>query len=416
MRNALIIGISVILLIFLFLFVYPQPWSEKYLNRPFRLGLDLVGGAHLVYEADLSTVASQDKASSMEGIRDVIERRVNLYGVQEPVVQVTGENRLSIELAGVRDISEAIKLIGETPFLEFRELKGKLKEGEESEFVPTGLSGKHLKTAQLAFDPNTGIPQIDLEFNDEGAQLFLEITQRNVGKFLAIYLDGQPISIPRVNEEIPGGRAVISGQFTIPEARELALRLKTGALPVPINPVSQESVGASLGKESLDKSLKAGLVGLALVAGYMIIFYRLPGLISVLSLIVYSILVLSLYKLVPVTLTLAGVAGIILSLGMAVDANILIFSRIREELKSGKNLLPALDSGFHRAWLAIRDSQVTTLISAVILYMFSTSLVKGFALTLGLGTLISIFTAITVTKFMMGLMLKESLAKWKWLF
>lgn len=404
------------ILIFLFLFVYPQPWSEKYLNRPFRLGLDLVGGTHLVYEADLSAVAGQDKASSMEGIRDVIERRVNLFGVQEPVVQVTGENRLSIELAGIRDINEAIKLIGKTPFLEFRELRGELKEGEEPDFIPSGLSGKHLKTAQLAFDPNTGVPQVDLEFNDEGAQLFLEITRRNVGKFLAIYLDGQPISVPRVNEEISGGKAVISGQFTIPEARELALRLKAGALPVPIHLVSQESIGASLGKESLDKSLKAGLVGLALVAGYMFIFYRLPGLISVLSLIIYSILVLSLYKLIPVTLTLAGVAGIILSLGMAVDANILIFSRIREELKSGKNLLPALDSGFHRAWLAIRDSQVTTLISAVILYMFSTSLVKGFALTLGLGTLISIFTAITVTKFMMSLFLRESLAKWKWLF
>ena len=370
----------------------------------------------MIYEADLSSIQEKDRPSSMEGIRDVIERRVNLFGVKEPGVQVSGANRLSIELAGVKDVKEAIKLIGETPFLEFKEVKGFLKEGQTPEFVSSGLSGKHLKTAQLAFDPNTGIPQVNLEFNDDGSQLFLEITRRNIGKPLAIYLDGQPISIPFVKDEIPGGKAVISGQFTIGQAKELALRLKSGALPVPIRLISQQSIGASLGKESLDKSLKAGLIGLILVSLYLIIFYRLPGLISVFSLLIYSILVLSIYKLVPVTLTLAGVAGFILSLGMAVDANILIFSRIREEMKKGKGLMSSFESGFEKAWSAIRDSQFTTLLSTIILYIFSTSLVKGFALTLGIGTVISIFTAVTVTKHLMSLFLRESMNKYKGLF
>lgn len=429
----------VVLSFLLFAFVYPRGVNlgVDFFNsktrlklshipeKSFILGLDLLGGTHLVYEADLSTIQG-NKSDAMDGIRDVIERRVNFFGVSEPLVQIEGSNRLIVELAGVKDVNQAIKLIGETPFLEFKEEKTDIKtlidaqaKGQrlnEDPFQSTGLSGKHLKSAQLIFDQQVQIPQVSLELNEEGAKLFSDITTRNVGKRVAIYLDGTPISIPTVQEPITSGRAVINGQFTPQEAKLLATRLNSGALPVAIKLVSQQTIGASLGSESLVKSLRAGIWGLFLVAVFMILFYRLPGVVSVIALIIYVLLVLSIYKLLPVTLTLSGIAGFILSLGMAVDANVLIFARMKEELDLQKGLRQSVKDGFSRAWLSIRDSHITTLIGAVILYMFTTSIVKGFALTLGIGVLISLFTAIFVTKSFLNLFTGGRFDNKKWLF
>ncbi|TSC91003.1 MAG: preprotein translocase subunit SecD [Parcubacteria group bacterium Gr01-1014_2] len=403
-----IMKITILIIIFILLafFVYPQLPNRflggfKFPEKPFRLGLDLLGGARLVYQADLANIPESDRGDSMEGVRNVIERRVNLFGVAEPVVQLSGNDRLIVEMPQVKDVAEAIKLIGETPFLEFKELAGEIKEGQEisaEDFVSTSLSGKQLKRAYLSFDPNTNLPHVSLEYNDEGARLLSEISKRNFRRPLAIFLDGLPISIPIVQDEITNGQAVISGKFTIDEARELAGRLSAGALPVPIHLISQEIIGPSLGRMSLEQSLKAGLYGLVALVLFMVIFYRGYGLISVFVLFFYTFSVLTIFKLLPVTLTLAGVAGFILSLGMAVDGNILIFSRIKEELKAGKSRTAAIDAGFQRAWSSIRDSQVTTLIAAFVLYIFSTSLVKGFALTLAIGTIFSIFSAVYVTK------------------
>ncbi len=615
---------------------------------PFRLGLDLQGGTHLVYEADMSQIDPVDRQNALEGVRDVIERRVNAFGVSEPVVQTNrtaaGEYQVIVELAGIKDVNQAIKMIGETPLLEFKEpasgppkltpeeqkkldefnrqaekkaqevlgkaLKGgdfaalarqysddeatkdkggdlgwvteadkpdlvsaakKLKPGQVSDLIATAdgdeiiklenkrvkkdpfsgepekevkaahilicyqgaencqsnlskeeayrkikeikakanpqnfkqlarqystdptakqnggelgwfgrgkmvkpfedtvfkqkvgtisyivetkfgyhiiykeaerpieeyklrhifirkmkpadiignkpnwknteLTGKYLKRATVQFDPKTGAPQVALEFDSEGAKLFADITGRNVGKQVAIFLDGYVISAPTVNEKITGGKAVISGKFNLKEAKLLARRLNEGALPVPIKLVSQQTVGASLGHQSVQDSLRAGLIGLILVALFMIIFYRLPGLISVLSLLVYGFLVMAIFKLWPVTLTLAGVAGFILSIGMAVDANVLIFERLKEELAAGKPVSIAIEEAFLRAWPSIRDGNVSTLITCFILIQFSTSIVKGFAITLGIGVLVSMFSAIIVTKNFMMMIGEDRLAK-----
>jgi len=438
--NYLLIGI-VIGSLLLFAFVYPQGVNKgvDYLNLklkaislklshipnvPFRLGLDLLGGTHLVYQADLSK--TENKSDAMQGVRDVIERRVNFFGVAEPLVQVSGQDRLIVELAGIKDVGQAIQLIGQTPFLEFKEAKPdaqaildtqqKGKRLNEDPFVSTGLNGRHLKRAQVTFGQQTYQPQVSLELTDDGAKLFAEITKKNLGKVVAIYLDGAPISIPVVQSEITDGHAVISGKFTPNEAKLLATRLNSGALPVPITLISQQTIGASLGAESLSKSLRAGIYGLILVALFMILFYRLPGLVSVIALGVYVLIVLAIYKLIPVTLTLAGIAGFILSLGMAVDANVLIFARMREELKAGKMLKAAMHEGFSRAWLSVRDSHVTTLIGAFVLYAFTTSIVKGFALTLGIGVLTSLFTATVVTRMFLNLVSGPKLENKKWLF
>ncbi|MBI2057648.1 MAG: protein translocase subunit SecD [Candidatus Yanofskybacteria bacterium] len=437
--------------LFLFFLVYPAGFNlgadflnskfkldkagfkiPHFLNIPFRLGLDLLGGTHLVYKADLSNLTGgQSSADAMEGVRDVIERRVNIFGVAEPLVQVEGNDRLVVELAGIKDISEAIKLIGETPFLQFKEERPEAetnaileaqKKGDKLEqdpyFVDTSLTGKYLTGARVVFGgaaAGLAETQVSLELNSEGARIFKELTEKNLNKRLAIYLDGMPISAPTVQSVIPDGKAVITGNFSVKEAKELAARLNAGALPVPISLISQQSIGASLGQESLVKSFKAGVVGLILVALFMILFYRLPGVVSVMALAVYVVVVLTVYKLIPVTLTLAGIAGFILSLGMAVDANILIFARMREELAQNKPLSLAFNEGFRRAWLSIRDSHVTTLIGAVVLYLFTTSVVKGFALTLGVGVVASLFSAITVTKSFLGSMLGPKLENKKWL-
>jgi len=397
-------------------------------EKPFKLGLDLQGGTHLIYEADLSNIAKEDYSSSMEGLRDVIERRVNLFGVREPMVQVQGE-RLVVELAGIKDPGEAIKMIGQTPYLEFREQKEnyneileknreviETQEGQiEDPFKATILTGKYLKRSELGFDQTTNRPLVHLEFNEEGAKIFEELTEKNVGKILAIYIDQIPISAPVVQEKISGGKAQITGQFTIEEAKDLVRNLNAGALPVPIKLISQQTVGPTLGKISLEESLKAGAFGFLAILVFMIIFYRIPGFLASFSLIIYVVLLLSLFKLIPVTLTLAGIAGFLLSMGMAVDANILIFSRFREELKIGKDYLAALEEGFRRAWPAIRDGNLTTILVGLILFGFGTSFVQGFALTLVIGNLIGMFTAIVITNNFLKVFARTKFERIKWL-
>lgn len=621
--------------------------SIPQIQQPFVLGLDLQGGTSLEYEADVSNVPAADRAEALNGVRDVIERRVNTLGVSEPVIQTTraGESwRVNVELAGIRDINEAIRLIGETPILEFKEQndeparpltpeesaekdrrneearsnaeqtlkealggadfntlasernadsrlksaagdvgfvksnaeygpfletlaetgagtvfskvidepkayyvikveeektigdeihvrhllvgyqgasmststrskeearalidslksqatpenferlirenteepldpeapgdlgwfgKGamvpafetaafalatgtisdvvetefgfhliekldarpeidkrlrviKFPKATDEDFVPapspwktTQLTGRQLQSARVDFDPNTGSAQVSLQFDAEGGELFAELTKRNVSKPIAIFLDGQSISEPVVQQEIIGGQAVISGNFTIEEAKILARRLQAGALPVPIELIAQQSVGPTLGADSLQKSLFAGLVGFALVALYMVLLYRLPGLVSVLALGLYAAMSAALFKLIPVTLTLSGIAGFILSIGIAVDANVLIFERLKEELKGGKTILPALEDAFRRAWPSIRDGHVTVLISCAVLFWFSSSVIKGFSLTLALGMILSLFTAVVSTRTLLRVLMRTRLAEQGWLY
>ena len=518
--------------------IYPKlpdnfPGSSFFNRFQPHLGLDLQGGAHLVYEADLSEIDSKDRSSSLNGARDVIEKRVNAFGVAEPVVQISGSNRIIIELAGVFDIQEAISRIGETPLLEFKEPgTGELSDEEKIEIIGrnedkkilaesvleriknnedfatlaqefsddpgsrenggiidfvvregllpeyaevifdqlennqlndelvqsqfgyhiikkleerttenelreiksqhilfaiqplegqfewqnTELSGKQLKRSNVLFDNTTGNVQIGLEFDSEGKDMFAEITARNIGKPVGIFLDGIPITTPTVNEEIRDGSAIITGDFNLVEAKELAQRLNAGALPVPINLISQQTVGATLGAVSLEKSLFAGIIGLILLALFMIIYYRLPGFLAVIALSIYASVSLAIFELIPVTLTLSGIAGFILSVGMAIDANVLIFERTKEELREGKGLLHAIEEGFKRAWTSIRDSNVSSLITCFILYAFGASMVKGFALTLGIGIMVSMFSAVVITRNFLRLIATQKMNKFLWLF
>src|SRR3989338_6233490 len=412
--------------------------TETILNLfPWRFGLDIQGGTHLVYRADMSNISTPDQASSMEAVRDVIERRVNLFGVSEPLVQIEksgsstgGERRLIVELAGIKDINLAIRLIGETPFLEFKEerptddreaiLKDKEENGpratEDPFFVSTALTGRFVKKATLDYDQTTFQPVIGLELTDEGGEIFAKLTRKNIKKQLAIYLDCAPISAPVVQEEITGGKAQISGTFTPQEAKELVGRLNAGALPVPITLISQQSVGASLGEELLQQSAFAGIAGFIAISLFMVFWYRLPGVLSVLALSFYATIVLSIFKLIPVTLTSAGIAGFILSIGMAVDANVLIFERLKEELRKGKGLEEAIQEGFGRAWTSIRDSNVSSLITSYILYWMGSSMIQGFALTLSIGILVSLFSAISVTRTLFIAASTRRMKRWKFLF
>ncbi|MCH8049245.1 protein translocase subunit SecD [Patescibacteria group bacterium] len=635
---------------------FPGPWNSlvdavgfgpKFSEEEYKLGLDLQGGAHLVYDADMSAIPAGDRASALEGVRDVIERRVNAFGVAEPLIQTNitpGNYRIIVELAGIFNVSEAIAEIGETPILEFkipredfdeveaseeqqaeivaeqekeraaalevldRALAGEdfgalaeelsldpvtkqnggyagfiddshrifgglikkieeenikpgileelyeadssihiinyisskdeelpkashilichedsvrcesdrskieaqllaeeisrevttdnfgetaaeksegptasvqgslglvhpgamvapfeealfaLSDGEisdvvETEFgfhiiyraativeskyeiahieVPwttisdlidvgpwenTELSGEHIKSAAVSFDPNTGVPYVVLNFNSEGGDLFASITEEHVGEVIGIFLDGSPISTPVVQQAIYGGEASITGQFTIEEARLLAQRLNAGALPVPIELLSQQTVGPTLGAISLERSINAALIGFVLVAIFMLLYYRLAGFLAILALFVYAAANLAVYKWLGVTITLAGIAGFILSLGMAVDANVLIFERLKEELRSGRDLPTAIDEGFRRAWTSIRDGNLTTLIAAAVLFSMATSFIKGFALTLGIGILLSMLTAIFVTRVLLHWMSGWKPFKVKWLY
>ncbi|TSC76990.1 MAG: hypothetical protein G01um101431_173 [Parcubacteria group bacterium Gr01-1014_31] len=486
------------------------------LVKPYRLGLDLQGGVQLIYTADISKVPAGEASGALEGVRDVIERRVNIFGVSEAVVQTARsgqEWRVIVELPGVTDVAAAIDLIDETPRLEFKEvgsatatpaaedetvksratagLTAAIKPGadfaalarEQSDdgsaeqggdlgwvqlgvFVPefedvcfrtgkvnavyptlvrsqfgyhiikvlerrdsgdqleahcshilyqtapsssgtpwvnTELGGAHLQRSTVTFDPQTGEPQVSLQFNSEGGKLFAEITRKNLGRPVGIFLDGVEISSPVVRDVISSGSAVISGNFTIAEAKQLKERLNAGALPVPITIISQQAVGATLGQVAVTKSLNAGAFGLLLVIVYLVLVYRWPGVLASLSLVLYGLLLLALFKFIPVTMTLAGIAGFVLSLGMAVDANILTFERLKEELRAGNALEKAIAIGYSRAWPSIRDSNASTLLTSLILMWFSTSIVKGFAITLALGIFVNIFTAMVVSHVLLQL-------------
>ncbi|QQR82118.1 protein translocase subunit SecD [Candidatus Campbellbacteria bacterium] len=413
-------------------FVYStQAPGSKY---AFKAGLDLAGGTLLTYSADVSGVPSADVGNAMNSLRDVIERRVNVFGVSEPVVQVeeariaTGkEQRLIVELPGVTDIDAAIKQLGKTPMLEFRlakEFQGQVGTTSATTtmtgYVATGLTGRFLKNAQLQFNQSRQTivqePIVALTFNDEGTKLFADITSKHLGERLAIFLDGEMKGDPTIQATITDGKAIITG-LSADEAKEMARNLNFGALPVPITLVGADSVGASLGKELMSAGVQAGLWGFLIVALFMIFWYRLPGLVAVVALALYTLIMLALFKLVPVTLTAAGIAGFILTIGIAVDANVLIFERMKEELRSGKNIHDAIAEGFSRAWLSIRDGNMTTVISAIILFYTTTSLIKGFALTLLLGVIVSMFTAISITRtLLLALAPKEVTRTTKFLF
>lgn len=450
-------------------FVYSSE-SDPNSEHPIQYGLDLSGGTHLVYQADVSNLSAQDIDPAMESLRNVIERRVNAFGVSEPLVQVeqggfgTGQTdyRLIVELPGITDTETAIEQIGETPLLEFKlrdpneqpptdlfgndtattsdepsldtsafgtssdtpnaatsststeaattstsSIANTRTESPDQGYIDTGLTGRLLEGAQLQFGAGGqggglgGEPVVLIDWNEEGTELFAEITTENVGESLAIFLDGQLLSSPVIQTPITGGTAQISGNFTPEEARELVRDLNLGALPVPIELVSTQTIGASLGEAVRSQGVQAGIVGLITLSIFLLLWYRLPGAIAIYALALYILLMLSIFKVVPVTLTAAGIAGFILSIGLAVDANVLIFERLKEELSKDEqdaDMQEAVNEAFSRAWPSIRDANLSSLISAVILYWLGTSLVKGFALTFGVGVMVSVVTAVSVSR------------------
>lgn len=430
-KNAITLLVSIILIsIVSGIFIYQPLWKKISNFRSWKLGLDLVGGSYLVYDIDLSDVEENDKNIVVKGLRDVIEKRVNLFGVSEPRVytqKIKENQRLIVELAGAKDIDKAIAEIGETPVLDFREVSPVInsedvsisKEGSTStplsldlgtstlSYIKTDLTGRYVKKAQIDFSQYTNEPLVFIEFTKEGAKIFEEITDRNVGKPLAIFLDNNLLTQPTVEQKIIGGKAQITGRFTREEAQTLVERFNAGALPAPITLVNQQTVSPTLGKNSLDKSIKAGIWGLLAVIVYMVIYYRKFGIVSSVSLLIYTTLVLGIFKIIPVTLTLSGIAGFILSIGIAVDANILVFERMKEELERGLVFSHAVEEGFKRAWSSIRDSNITTIISCIILFYLTSGFIQGFALTLLIGVLVSMFSAITITRTILRIFFKE---------
>ncbi len=425
---------------FLAWFVYQSEINPE-ANYKFKLGLDLDGGTHLTYLADTSLVPDDEIASAMDTLRQTIDRRINIFGVSEPIVQVErgsflagegSENRLIVELPGVTDIEEAIAMIGQTPMLEFKVLtknqeildlfseaatEDELLTLEEQLYERTGLTGAQLSRASVTFD-QFNRPLVGIRFNQEGRELLTQITSENIDNAMPIFLDGEIISNPFIRDVIYGGEAQISGDFTVEEATQLVQNLNFGALPIPIELMETQTIGASLGQETLQSGIHALIWGFGLVVLFLIITYRLPGIVAAISLVMYLITMLSLFKLIPVTLTAAGLAGFILSIGMAVDANILIFERLIEELKNGLNIYEAINESTKRAWTSIRDGNLSSLIAAAVLFWMSgTSLIKGFALVFGLGVLVSMFTAIIVSKtFLLFFSNKKVNSKWSVLF
>lgn len=390
---------------------------------PFRKGLDLAGGTSVTLRADMKKIPKDQRKDALDGAKAVLDNRVNLFGVTEPTIQtaqVGDDYRIIVDLPGI-NVDQAVSLIGATAQLSFWEQgasgSGSLRDirtlplgvlqtlGVDGK--PTNLTGKDLKSATVGFNSQTGQPEVQLSFTSQGAKKFGDITSRNIGKPVDIVLDNQVISYPTVQTAILDGNAVINGSFTVDQAKALSTELQAGALPVPLTILEQRSIGATLGENSLEKSLFAGALGLLIIVIFMSSLYGGLGIIASAALLIYTLFVLAIFKIIPVTLTLAGIAGFILSIGMAVDANILIFERTKEELRSGKSGSGALELGFSRAWSSIRDSNVSTLITSVILYKFGTGIVRGFALTLAIGVIVSMFSAIVVTRTFLRVFMKK---------
>ncbi len=370
-------------------------------------GLDLQGGARLTYSADLSQLPDDRRSDAMNSVAKIIENRVNAFGVTEPLVQIVksgGEDRLVVEMPGVKDVNEANNLIGTTAELKFKE-----ENADGSDLVETGLTGKDFKRADVSFD-QAGKPQIDIEFTDEGGKKFEEITGRNVGKILAIFIDDTPISYPTVNQQISGGRGVITGDFELKEAKNLAIQLNAGALPVPVKLIETRSIGATLGRESINLSLYAGVIGVIFVSLFMIFYFRLMGIFSTIGLGLYGVFMLALIKLFGITLTMGGVAGLILSVGMSMETDVLVFERIREELRKGKPFELALRLGFKNAWPSIKDSNMVSLIIGMLLYTAGGT-VRGFAVVLILGIVVGLLTTFIGTKNIMNIVVRFKIFK-----
>ncbi|MEI7690423.1 MAG: protein translocase subunit SecD [bacterium] len=381
------------------------------INYKIKEGLDLQGGSSIVYVADLSKIPDKDKSKAMDSLKKVIENRVNAFGLTEPIVRTSksgNEYRVSVELAGIKNTDEALDLIGKTAQLEFKEFKN-------NEFVLTGLSGKELKKADVTFDQNTNEPQVSIQFNSAGAKKFEEITGRNVGQPIAIYLDDKIVSAPKVNEKIVGGNAQITGKFTFNEAKTLSIQLNAGVLPASIKVIEQRTVGASLGQESINKSLIAAVLGIIAVCIYMLVYYRFLGIFSTIGLGLYLLFMLAIFKLFGVTITMAGVAGLILSIGMSMETDVLVFERIREELRKGHSFISASKLGFRRAWPSVRDSNAVSLIICAILYTAG-GMIRGFAITLALGIIVGLFTTYFGTKTLVDLISKRKFTSRNWLF
>jgi protein-export membrane protein SecD len=432
-RYKVIALIALVVGVFLAYFVWSTQ-ANPLSNYRFKLGLDLAGGTELVYKADMSQTPADQRSGALAALQEVIERRVNLFGVAEPLVETeqanaalgTTEDRLIVDLPGVTDINAAVAALGQTPTLAF-ELATTTTVGTTTAvtYVPTGLTGEYLKSASVQFASGAAAtlssPQVLLTFNDKGATLFEQITADNVGQTLAIFLDGQPISTPVIQEAIPGGTAVITGSFTAVQARDLAQNLDFGALPVPISLESSSSVGPTLGAAAISAGVIAGIIGFAIIALFMVLWYRLPGLIAAVALAEYLAFMLAVIKVVPVTLTASGIAGLIISLGIAVDANVLIFERMKEELRgmSGgepKEPRAAVAAGFSRAWTAIRDGHLTMLIAGVILFWLGTSIVQGFALVFILGVLASFISAVSLSRvFLLAIVPEKTSKLWHFL-
>ncbi len=410
-----------ILVLFAFCLWVILPGNGIFGRNQFTLGLDLKGGSHLVYQIDLSKKdPAQTDADVIEAVKNKIERRVNAYGVTEPIVQTINNERGSfvlVQLPGVTDVDQAIKLIGQTAELDFKErvvdssgnpvldengnqewviAKAKGSDGQERD-----LSGKYLKpNAQVVLTPQTNEPEVAFEWNSEGATLFEQITQRNLQKPLGIFLDNKLISAPTVQAVIKD-KGVITG-LNLEEARTLSIQLNSGSLDVPLTIVERRDIGATLGEDSLRKSLEAGIIGAAMVIIFMIAYYRFSGLMACLALVVYVVLNLAIFKLIPVVLTLPGIAGFLVSVGMGVDGNVLVAERLKEELRRGRTLGAAIEEGFRQSWSAILDANVTVFIACIVLYWlgntFGNFLVLGFATTLFIGTALSMFTQVVVTR------------------
>jgi len=421
-----------------------------------RRGLDLQGGLEVLLEADLPAEETVD-AAAMQATRAIIEQRVNGLGVSEPLIQLSGSRRIIVELPGIEDPERAIETFGETGLLEFIHagydylipgavvttteevslatpvtptvmitatpeltptvpLTPSVSVEPEGPVYQTILTGRHLTGAAMDFG-ELGLIEIHFQLNDEGAALFAAYTAGNVGQLMCIVLDKEVVSCATINQAIPDGKVRITreGGFPPEEAEDIVIRLRYGALPIPLRVETSRTVGPTLGEDSLQKSLLAGLIGLTTVIVFMLLYYRFPGLLADVALVIYAVVVVALYEFIPVVLTLPGIAGFILSVGMAVDANILIFERMKEELRAGKGLRLAVEQGFSRAWPSIRDSNFSTLITCAILFWFGSyfgaSVVKGFALTLGLGVVVSMFTAIIVTRTFLRLIIDLDVVK-----